>query len=75
VFPDKASKSAQLFSRAAAALPGGVARHPVMFPPYLIYAADASGCRVTDVDGTVRIDFTTISLRRSMDTRIRQLWR
>jgi len=57
MFPDRSSKSAQLFQRAAAALPGGVARHPVVFPPYLVYAEDAQGCRVTDVDGTSRIDF------------------
>ena len=57
MFPDRSSKSAQLFQRAAATLPGGVARHPVVFPPYLIYAEDAQGCRVTDVDGTSRIDF------------------
>lgn len=57
MFPDPASKSAKLFERAARVLPGGTTRHPVMFPPYLIYLADAGGCRVTDVDGASRIDF------------------
>jgi glutamate-1-semialdehyde 2,1-aminomutase len=57
MFPDAASKSARLFARAGKTMPGGIARHPVVFPPYLIYAAQAEGCRVTDVDGSTRIDF------------------
>lgn len=57
MFPDSSSRSAQLFQRAGGVLPGGTTRHPVMFPPYLIYASDASGCRLTDVDGVSRIDF------------------
>jgi glutamate-1-semialdehyde 2,1-aminomutase len=28
-----------------------------MFKPYVVYAMDARGCRVTDVDGVERIDF------------------
>lgn len=57
MFPDNESKSAELFQRATAAFPGGITRHPVQYPPYLIYAADAQGCRITDVDGVQRIDF------------------
>lgn len=57
MFPDPASRSAQLFDRAQQSMPGGGTRHPVMFQPYLVYAADAQGCRVTDIDGTQRIDF------------------
>lgn len=57
MFPDNESKSAKLFQRAAAAFPGGITRHPVSYPPYVIYAADARGCRIADVDGVQRIDF------------------
>jgi glutamate-1-semialdehyde 2,1-aminomutase len=57
MFPDYASRSAQLFKKAEAAFPDGIARHPVAFPPYLIYAESANGCRITDVDGIERIDF------------------
>lgn len=57
MFPDPASRSARLFEQATQVMPGGGTRHPVMFPPYLIYAASARGCHVTDVDGIERIDF------------------
>ena len=57
MFPDPTSRSAELFARAVEVMPGGGTRHPIMFAPYLVYAAGASGCRVTDVDGVERIDF------------------
>ena len=57
MFPDLNSQSAQLFERSKSVMPGGGTRHPVMFPPYPIYAQDAKGCRVLDVDGIERIDF------------------
>jgi glutamate-1-semialdehyde 2,1-aminomutase len=55
-FPDPQSRSAQLFARACAALPGGNTRHSVYFPPYPIYAVRGQGCRVWDADGVERID-------------------
>ena len=57
MFPDSDSKSARLFERSKSVMPGGGTRHPVMFPPYPIYAEDAGGCRLLDVDGVDRIDF------------------
>jgi len=57
MFPDLSSKSAKLFDRAKQSMPGGTTRHPVMIQPYLVYAADAQGCRVLDIDGVQRIDF------------------
>jgi len=51
------SKSADLFQRALAVLPGGVSRDTVLRVPHPIYAERASGCIVTDVDGRKYIDF------------------
>lgn len=52
------SRSAKLYERALQVLPGGVSRNTVLRKPHPVYVADASGCRVTDVDGTERIDFS-----------------
>lgn len=57
MFPDQGSNSSRLFQRALKVMPGGNSRHTVYFPPYPIYAARGEGARVTDVDGTVRLDF------------------
>lgn len=57
IFPDFSSKSAQLFERAQAVFPGGSTRNQTYFPPHMIYAAEASGCRMRDVDGNEFIDF------------------
>ena len=51
------SRSRELYKRAAAVMPGGNTRHSIAMAPYPIYAASASGCRVTDVEGDERIDF------------------
>ncbi len=57
MFPDSTSASAKLFARAQNVMPGGGTRHPMMFPPYLIYASKAHGAYLTDVDGVERLDF------------------
>jgi glutamate-1-semialdehyde 2,1-aminomutase len=57
MYPDPSSRSAQLYEEAQTVLPGGNSRHTVFFPPYPIYAASASGCRITDVDGNAYLDF------------------
>jgi len=57
MFPDLNSNSAKLFKRANKSFPGGSSRHPVMYKPYVVFAAKARGCRITDVDGVERIDF------------------
>ena len=51
------SRSAELYERALKVLPGGVSRNTVLRSPHPAYAAFASGCRVTDIDGVERIDF------------------
>lgn len=56
LFPDPQSRSARLFARASAVLPGGNTRHSVYFPPYPIYAVRGQGSRVWDADGVERID-------------------
>ncbi|MBW2368799.1 MAG: aspartate aminotransferase family protein [Deltaproteobacteria bacterium] len=57
MFPDLNSTSAKLFERACKSFPGGSTRHPVMYKPYVLYAAKGEGCRIVDVDGVERIDF------------------
>lgn len=56
-YPDPNSKSAQLFERAKAVLPGGNTRSSIFLTPYPIYAKSGKGCRITDVDGVERIDY------------------
>ncbi len=53
-----ASHSAELFARAQRVLPGGVSRNTVLRKPHPAYAARGEGCRITDLDGTTRIDFS-----------------
>ncbi len=52
------SRSAELFERAKRVLPGGVSRNTVLRAPHPAYAAHGEGCRVTDLDGVTRIDFS-----------------
>ncbi|HEY7522404.1 MAG TPA: aspartate aminotransferase family protein [Candidatus Limnocylindrales bacterium] len=49
-------RSAELFERAAAALPGGSTRTTVFAPPYPPYVEAGSGARVRDVDGNDYLD-------------------
>ena len=59
--PDTAtsqSRSAELFERARRVLPGGVSRNTVLRQPHPAYAAHGEGCRLTDLDGVTRIDFS-----------------
>lgn len=57
MFPDDRSRSATLFERARAVMPGANTRHMVTFAPYVIYAREGRGCRVTDVDGNSYLDW------------------
>jgi glutamate-1-semialdehyde 2,1-aminomutase len=56
-YPDSKSKSARLFERACAVLPGGNSRLTVSQNPYTLYATRGSGSRIYDADGVERIDF------------------
>ncbi|HLZ32131.1 MAG TPA: aspartate aminotransferase family protein [Chloroflexota bacterium] len=51
------SRSAQLYARARAVMPGGNTRRSVFTPPYPAYAASAQGTYVVDVEGQRRLDF------------------
>lgn len=53
-----AANSRALYERARKVMPGGNTRHTVYRQPWQVYAASGSGCRITDVDGKVRIDAT-----------------
>jgi len=52
------SRSAELFERAKRVLPGGVSRNTVLRSPHPAYAARGEGCRITDLDGVTRVDFS-----------------
>jgi glutamate-1-semialdehyde 2,1-aminomutase len=52
------SRSAALYERAQRVLPGGVSRNTVLRDPHPLYADHAAGCRVWDVEGTARYDFS-----------------
>jgi len=51
------TKSQSLFQRAKHVLPGGVSRNTLLRGAYPLYARQAKGTRVVDVDGIERIDF------------------
>ncbi|HEY2595505.1 MAG TPA: aminotransferase class III-fold pyridoxal phosphate-dependent enzyme, partial [Chloroflexota bacterium] len=51
------SRSAELWRRASAVMPGGNSRTTVFAAPYPAYVASARGATVTDVEGQSRIDF------------------
>lgn len=50
--------SAALYERAKAVMPGGNTRITVFMKPHPYYADKGEGCRLTDVDGVERLDFT-----------------
>ena len=52
------SASARLYERALEILPGGVSRNTVLRKPHPLYADHGSGCRITDIEGVERIDFS-----------------
>lgn len=56
MFPDPSSRSAALFQRAQAVMPGGNTRHSIAISPHPIYVESGQGCHVTDADGNVYID-------------------
>lgn len=47
----------KLYETACKVIPGGVSRNTVFHKPHPFYAANASGCYVTDIEGIERIDF------------------
>ena len=57
MYPDPHSRSADLYARAQAFLPGGNTRHTVHFEPYPVYAVRGRAAWVTDVDGNDYLDY------------------
>ena len=51
-------RSASLYERALHILPGGVSRNTLLRKPHPLYADTAAGCRITDIEGVERIDFS-----------------
>ena len=51
------SKSERIYRQARKVIVGGVSRNTVFRKPFPNYANQASGCYITDIDGTVRADF------------------
>ena len=51
------AKSAALYERAQAVMPGGCSRNTILRKPHPVYAAKGEGCYVTDIEGVRRIDF------------------
>lgn len=51
------SRSARLYQRALAVMPGGCSRNTVLRKPHPLYAASGDGCYITDIEGVRRIDF------------------
>jgi glutamate-1-semialdehyde 2,1-aminomutase len=51
-------RSEELFRQAQEVLPGGVSRNTLLRDPYPFYAVRGVGCRIIDVDGVERIDFS-----------------
>lgn len=52
------SRSAEIYERAQRVLPGGVSRNTVLRDPHPAYADRGEGCRLIDIDGVPRIDFS-----------------
>lgn len=52
------TRSAELFEQAKKVLAGGVSRNILLRAPHPFYGDRASGCRITDVEGVERLDFT-----------------
>lgn len=47
----------EIYDRAMKVIPGGVSRNTIYRKPHPYYVANAQGSYITDIDGTVRIDF------------------
>lgn len=56
-YRERTKRSQELFAKATHILEGGTTRTSVFFSPYPCYIAAGRGCRITDLDGNVRIDF------------------
>jgi glutamate-1-semialdehyde 2,1-aminomutase len=56
--PASTSRSAELFERALKSMPGGVSRNTVLRSPHPLYADHGEGCRLIDIEGVSRVDYS-----------------
>jgi len=56
VYRQKTPGSRALHEKAVRSMPGGTTRTTTYFEPYPLYIDRGAGCRIWDVDGTVRLD-------------------
>ena len=56
-YRQRTRRSAELFQAGTAYIPGGASRNLVVFKPYPLVMTEGQGCRFTDADGNVYIDF------------------
>ena len=56
--PASTSRSAEFYERALRSMPGGVSRNTVLRSPHPLYADHGKGCRLIDIEGVSRIDFS-----------------
>ena len=52
------TRSEKLYKQALEILPGGVSRNTVLRDPHPPYADFGEGCRLTDIEGVTRLDFS-----------------
>ncbi len=52
------ARSEELYKKALELLPGGVSRNTVLRDPNPDYAEYGDGCRLTDIEGVTRLDFS-----------------
>ena len=52
------TRSAELYKKALDLLPGGVSRNTVLRTPHPPYADYGKGCKLTDLEGVTRLDFS-----------------
>lgn len=55
---NSSAASAALWQRARRVMPGGATRVTIWWPPHPPYAVSGQGCRITDADGRVFLDFS-----------------
>ena len=56
-YRNRTRRSAALRETARAVLPGGNNRSSIFLQPYPVYVTEGAGCRVTDLDGNIYVDF------------------
>src|SRR3989304_7258936 len=56
-YRNRTRRSSARRDAAQAVLPGGNNRSSIFLQPYPVYVTEGAGCRVTDLDGNIYVDF------------------